>query len=175
MLVNESFFDFALCLICYLLIALDFSYVLFLDLLAFCSTLVLCFLLFPFVFRSCLWPLLLFQLSFCRYRFLPLALIFGSCLASYFCFSFLIYYFYLVFTSCFCLSYFFFWLLLGSHLSIPSFIFHLWVKAHYGEPMATDAVFIINLFHNVKLESLFQNCKHFPLKLKICGFFKKPP
>ncbi len=123
-------------------------------------------------FRSCLWPLLLFQLSFCKYRFLSLALVFGSCLTFtfYFCFSFLIYGFYLAFISCFCLSYFFFWLLSGSHFSLLSFTFHLWVKTHYGEPMATNVVFIISLFHNVKLESLFQNCKHSPLKLRICGF-----
>ncbi len=54
MLVNENFFDFALCVICYLLIALDFSYVLFIDLLAFCSTLVLCFFcLFSFLDLAC--------------------------------------------------------------------------------------------------------------------------
>jgi len=172
MLVNESFFDFALCVICYLLIALDFSYVLFLDLLTFCSTLFLCFFGFVFAFRSCLWPLLLFQLSFCRYRFLFLALVFDSFLtfASYFYFSFLIYGLYLAFISCFCLSYFFFWLLSSFHFSLLSFTFHLWVKAHYSEPMAMDVVFIISLFHNVKLESLLQNCKHSPLKQKICGF-----
>jgi hypothetical protein len=45
MLVNESSFDFALCIICYLSIALDFFYVLFLDLLVFYSIVVLCFLI----------------------------------------------------------------------------------------------------------------------------------
>ncbi len=107
MLVNESFFDFFLCIICYLLIALDFSYVLFLDLLAFCSTFVLCFFLFVFASRSCLWPLLLFQLSFCRSRFLSLALVFGYCLAFTFVFHFSFMAFTQLLVLCFCLSYFF--------------------------------------------------------------------
>jgi hypothetical protein len=47
MLMNESFFDFALCVICYLLIALDLSYVLFLDLLV--LLLSSCFVLFCFM------------------------------------------------------------------------------------------------------------------------------
>jgi len=38
-----------------------------------------------------------------------------------------------------------------------------------------DVVFIISLFHSVKLESLFQNRKHPPLKQKICGFHKRHP
>jgi hypothetical protein len=121
MLVNESFFDFFLCIICYLLIALDFSYVLFLDLLAFCSTFVLCFFLFVFASRSCLWPLLLFQLSFCRSRFLSLALVFGL-LSFYFCFSFLIYGFYLAFGSLF-LSLIFF-----SFGSYQVLIFHFFLS-----------------------------------------------
>jgi hypothetical protein len=106
MLVNESFFDFVLCVICYLLIALDFPYVLFLNFLVFCSTLVLCFFLFVFAFTSYLWPLLLFQLSFCRSRFSSLALVFGFCLAFASCFyiSFFIYGSYLAFASCFCPS-----------------------------------------------------------------------
>jgi hypothetical protein len=49
------------------------------------------------------------------------------------------------------------------------------MKGHYGGPKATDVVFIISLFHNVKLKSLFQNHKHSPLKLKICGFPERPP
>jgi hypothetical protein len=49
------------------------------------------------------------------------------------------------------------------------------VKARYGEPNAVDVVFIINPFHSVKLESLFQNHKHSPLKLKICGFQERLP
>jgi hypothetical protein len=92
MLMNESLFDFALCVICYLLIALDLSYILFLDLFAFCSTFVLCFFfLFTFVYTSCLWLLLLFQFSFCKSRFPSLVLVFGSCLAftSYFYLLFL--------------------------------------------------------------------------------------
>jgi hypothetical protein len=106
MLVNENSFDFALCVICYLSIALDISYVLFLDLLAFYLALVLCFFLFDFASRSCLWPLLLFQLTFCRSKFSSLALVFGFCLAfaSYFYFSFFLYGSYLAFTSCFCFS-----------------------------------------------------------------------
>jgi len=60
-----------------------------------------------FASRSCLWPLLLFQLSFCKSRFSSLALVFGSCLAfgSYFYFSFFVYGFYLAFASCFCFSF----------------------------------------------------------------------
>ncbi len=63
MLVNESFFYFALCVICYLLIALDFYYVLFLDLLAFCSTLVLCVCVCVCVCVSC-FQILLVALAF---------------------------------------------------------------------------------------------------------------
>jgi hypothetical protein len=98
--MNESSFDFALCVICDLSIALDLSYVLFLDLLAFYWTLVLCSFLFVFVFRSCLWPLLLFRFSFCKFRFSSLALVFGFWLAfaSYFCFPLFVYGFYLAFT-----------------------------------------------------------------------------
>jgi hypothetical protein len=110
MLVNESSFDFALCVICYLSIALNLSYVLFFDLLAFYSTIVLCFFLFSFSSRSCLWPLLSFQFSFCKFRFSSLALVFGFFLvfAYYFCFLFFIYGFYLAFASCFCFSLFVF-------------------------------------------------------------------
>jgi len=138
-----------------------------LDLLVFYSALVLCFFLFDFASRSCLWPLLLFRLSFCKSRFSSLALVFGSCLAFafYFYFSFFVYGFYLAFTSCF-------WLLLSFHFSLLSFMFRLWVKTHYGGPKVIDVVFIISLFHSAKLESLFQNCKHCPLRLKICGFQK---
>ncbi len=97
--MNESSFDFALCVICDLSIALDLSYVLFLDLLAFYWTLVLHFFLFAFASGSCLWPLLLFQFSFCKFGFSSLALVFGFWLAfaSYFCFSFFVYGFYLAF------------------------------------------------------------------------------
>jgi hypothetical protein len=114
-----------------------------------------------------LWPLFLFQLSFCKSRFSSLALVFGSCLAftSYFCFSLFIYGFSLAFTSCFCLSL----LAFGSCRVFISFfylfIFCLWMKAHYIGPKATDVVFIISFFHNVKLKSLFQNHKHSPLKI----------
>ncbi len=157
MLLNESSYDFALCFICYLSIALDLFYVLFLDLFVFYSTFVLCFLFgFTFASKSCLWPLFLFQLSFCKSRFSSLALVFGSCLTfvSYFCFSFFVYGFYLAFASCFCLTSCF-WLLSNSHFSLLFFIFHLWVKAHYSGPKVIDVVFIISHFHNVKLESLF--------------------
>jgi hypothetical protein len=108
-----------------------------------------------------LWLLLLFQFSFWKSRFSSLALVFGSCLAftSYFYLSFLIYGFYLAFVS-------FFWLLSGFHFSLLYFTFCLWVKAHYGGPNATNVVFINSLFHNVKLESLFQNYKHSPQKQK---------
>jgi len=68
-----------------------------------------------------------------------------------------------------------FWFLSGSHFSFLSFSFCLRVKAHYNGPKLTDVVFIINHFHNVKLESLFQNHKHSFLKLKICGFQESPP
>jgi hypothetical protein len=76
MLVNESSFDFVLCIICYLSIVLNLSYVLLWDLLAFYSTLVLCFFLFAFVFY--------FFFSF---------FIYGSYLAfaSSFCFSFFVF------------------------------------------------------------------------------------
>jgi hypothetical protein len=47
MLVNERFFDFALCVICYLLITLDFSYVLFLDHLTFLLAFVFFFAVVP--------------------------------------------------------------------------------------------------------------------------------
>ncbi len=52
------------------------------------SCFVFCFL---FASRSCLWPLLLFRFSFCKFGFSSLALVFGFCLAfaSYFCFSFM--------------------------------------------------------------------------------------
>jgi hypothetical protein len=91
MLVNESSFDFALCVICYSSIVLDLSYVLLWDLLAFYSTLVLCFFLFVFASRYYLWPLLLFRFSFCKFGVSSLALVFAFCLAfvSYFCFSFM--------------------------------------------------------------------------------------
>ncbi len=46
-------------------------------------------------------------------------------------------------------------------------------KVHYNEPKMVDMVFIISLFHSVKLESLFQNRKHPPLKQKNWGFEKK--
>jgi hypothetical protein len=49
------------------------------------------------------------------------------------------------------------------------------VKARYGEPKIVDVVFIISPFHSVKLESLFQNHKHPPLKLRICGFQERCP
>ncbi len=49
------------------------------------------------------------------------------------------------------------------------------VKAHYSEPKTVDVVFISSPFHSVKLESLFQNRKHPPLKLKICGFQERHP
>jgi len=106
MLVNESLFDVALCVICYLSIALDLSYVLFLNLLAFYSALVSCFFLFDFAFRFCLCPLLLFRLSFCKSRFSSLTLVFGSYLAfaSYFYFSFFVYGSYMAFAFCFCFS-----------------------------------------------------------------------
>jgi len=108
MLVNESSFDFALCVICYLSIVLDLSYVLLWDLLAFYSTFVLCGFLFAFVSRSCLWPLFLFRFSFCKFEFSSLALIFGFCLtfASYFWFLFYVYGSYLAFASFFCFSLF---------------------------------------------------------------------
>jgi hypothetical protein len=134
------------------------------------SSCFVCVFFFAFVSRSCLWPLLLFQLSFCRSRFSSLALVFGYCLAfaSYFCFLLFIYGFYLAFISCF-------WLLSSFHFLLLSFIFCLWVKAHYIGPKATDVVFIISLFHNVKLKSLFQNHKHSPLELIIYGFQKRFP
>jgi len=108
--MNESSFDFALCIICYLSIVLDLSYVLLWDLLTFYSTFVLCVFLFAFASRSCLWPLLLFWFSFCKFGFSSLALVFGFCLAfaSYFCFSFYVYGSYLAFTSSFCFSLFVF-------------------------------------------------------------------
>jgi hypothetical protein len=74
MLVNESSFDFALCVICYLSIVLDLSYVLLWDLLAFYSTLVLSFFLFSFAsyfsfFVFHLWLLLGFRFFFLFFIF----------------------------------------------------------------------------------------------------------
>jgi hypothetical protein len=63
----------------------------------------------------------------------------------------------LAFASCFCFKFFL--------LALVLFSF----------PKATNVVFIINLFHIVKLESLFQNCKHSPLKLTTCGFQERFP
>jgi hypothetical protein len=116
-----------------------------------------------------LWPLLLFWFSFCKFRFSSLALVFGFCLAFgfYFFFPFFVYGYYLAFAC--------FWFSLGSHFSFLFFTFRLWVKAHYNGPKLIDVVFIINHFHNVRLESLFQNHKHSFLKLKICGFQEMPP
>ncbi len=178
MLLNESSFDFALCVICYLSIALDLSYVLFLDILVFYSTLVLCVCVFFFAFasRSCLWPLLLFWLSFCKFRFSSLALIFGffSAFASYYFFhfsfmavtwfSFLVFVSLFVFGSCQVLIFHFYF----------SF-FCLWPKTHYNGPKVTNVMFIISPLHSVKLESLFQNREHSPLKQKICGFQERLP
>ncbi len=138
---------------------------------------VLCFFLFTFASKSCLWPFFfvlalimqvqVFILGFSfwflpNFRFLFLFFIFRLWLLPGFRFLFL------PLTSCF-------WLLLNSHFSLLSFIFRLWVKAHYGGPKVIDVVFIINPFHSVKLESLFQNRKHPPLKVKICGFQERPP
>jgi len=65
----------------------------------------------------------------------------------------------------------------GFHMSMGNCIqgrwCSYWVKTHYGWPKATNVVFIISHFHSVKLESLFQNCKHPPLKVRICGFQKR--
>jgi hypothetical protein len=68
-----------------------------------------------------------------------------------------------------------FWLSSGFHFSLLSFIFCLWVKAHYNGPKLTDVLFITSHFHNVELESLFQNHKHSLLKLRICGFQERTP
>ncbi len=167
MLVNESSFDFALCIICYLSIVLDLSYVLFLDLLAFYSTLVLCF------FVCVCFQILLVALAFVPILILQVwvfILGFSFWFLLNFCFLllFFVYGSYLAFTFCF-------WFSSGSHVSFLSFSFCLWVKAHYNGPKLMDVVFIINHFHNVKLESLFQNQKHSFLKLKICGFQERPP
>ncbi len=139
---------------------------------------------------------LLFCVLFCLFLFLDLAydpcfcfgshfaslgfhpwlqfLVFGQLLLLIFVFRFL----FMAFTWLLLLFLFFtfcFWLSLGSHFSLLSFIFCLWVKAYYSGPKLTDVVFIISHFHNVKLESLFQNHKHSLLKLRICGFQKRPP
>jgi hypothetical protein len=105
--MNESFFDFALCVICYYLsITLDLSCVLFLYPSTFAQFLFCVFFSFFFVSRSYLWPLLLLWFSFCKCRFSSLAIIFGFCLAlpSYFCFSLLVYGPWLAFIFRFCLS-----------------------------------------------------------------------
>jgi len=146
MLVNESSFDFALCIICYLSIVLDLSYVFLWDLLAFYSTLVLCFFLFVFASRSCLWP------CFCSdLQVWVFILGFSFWFLFSFCFLllFFVYGFYLAFASPFCFFIFCFWLSSGSHFSLLSFTFCLWVEAHYNGPNLMDVVFIISHFHNV--------------------------
>ncbi len=117
------------CFVCYMLFVNCFEFLLcfVLDLLVFYSALVLCFFLFDFASRSCLWPLLLFQLSFCKSRFSSLALVFGSCLTfgSYFYFSFFVYGFNLAFASCFCFSFFAFGScqVLISHFYLSLFVY----------------------------------------------------
>ncbi len=101
--VNEwKFLKF--CFVCYVLFVNCFGFILCFVFRSFSFLLSSCFVCvyfaFAFASRSCLWPLLLFQLSFCRSRFSSLALVLGS----YFCFSLFIYGFSLAFTSCFCLS-----------------------------------------------------------------------
>ncbi len=174
MLVNESSFDFALCVICYLSIALDISYVLIFDFFVFLlnSCFVFFFCLILLLDLAC-GPCFCFSSHFASLGFHPwlqfLVLAQFLVLTSNFHFRLWLlpgfHFVFLFLTSCF-------WLLLGSHFSLLSFTFHLWVKTHYGGPKVTDVVFIISLFHSAKLESLFQNRKHSPLKQKICGFQK---